>query len=300
MGNSSTAQGRKRGADRIKIASFDDLFGNTREQDGIQEIPLGELHPFKNHPFKIIMDKEMDNLVESIRQHGKILVPGTARKHKEGGYELISGHRRREAAKLAGLSTMPVIIKEMTDDEAVLEMVDSNIQRENLLYSEKAFAYKMKSVALKHQGSRKEKRTADQIGGEADESGRNIQRYIRLTELTGELLSLTDQKKLGFIPAVDLSYLKKEEQETVYRKMKELGVIPDGRQAAELKKYSLSGEFSGSVAELILSRKKTANKKVVLKPERINEFFPDSCSKNEIEEVIYRLLEEWKQEGGGM
>lgn len=300
MGNNSTAQGRKRGADRIKMASFDDLFGNMEGQDGIQEIPLGELHPFKNHPFKVIMDKEMDTLVESIRQHGKILVPGTARKRKEGGYELISGHRRREAAKLAGLSTMPVIIKEMADDEAVLEMVDSNIQRENLLYSEKAFAYKMKSEALKHQGSRMEKRTADQIGGEADESGRNIQRYIRLTELTGELLSLTDQKKLGFIPAVDLSYLKKEEQETVYRKMKELGVIPDGRQAAELKKYSLLGEFSGSVAELILSRKKTANKKVVLKPERINEFFPDSYSKNEIEEVIYRLLEEWKQEGGGI
>lgn len=300
MGNSSTAQGRKRGADRIKIASFNDLFGNMEGPDSIQEIPLSELHPFKNHPFKVLMDKEMDNLVESIRQHGKILVPGTARKRKEGGYELISGHRRREAAELAGLSTMPVIIKEMTDDEAVLEMVDSNIQRENLLYSEKAFAYKMKSEALKHQGSRKEKRTADQIGGEADESGRNIQRYIRLTELTGGLLSLTDQKKLGFIPAVDLSYLKKEEQETVYKKMKELGVIPDGRQAAELKKYSLSGEFSGSVAELILSRKKTANKKVVLKPERINEFFPDSYSKSEIEEVIYRLLEEWKQEGGGM
>ncbi len=300
MGNNSTAQGRKQGADRIKIASFDDLFGNMEGPDSIQEIPLSELHPFKNHPFKVLMDKEMDNLVESIRQHGKILVPGTARKRKEGGYELISGHRRREAAKLAGLSTMPVIIKEMADDEAVLEMVDSNIQRENLLYSEKAFAYKMKSEALKHQGSRMEKRTADQIGGEADESGRNIQRYIRLTELTGELLSLTDQKKLGFIPAVDLSYLKKEEQETVYKKMKELGVIPDGRQAAELKKYSLSGEFSGSVAELILSRKKTANKKVVLKPECINEFFPDSYSKSEIEEVIYRLLEEWKQEGGGM
>lgn len=300
MGNSSTAQGRKRGADRIKLASFDDLFGNMEGQDGIQEIPLGELHPFKNHPFKVLMDKEMDTLVESIRQHGKILVPGTARKRKEGGYELISGHRRREAAKLAGLSTMPVIIKEMTEDEAVLEMVDSNIQRENLLYSEKAFAYKMKSEALKYQGSRMEKRTADQIGGEADESGRNIQRYIRLTELTGELLSLADQKKLGFIPAVDLSYLKKEEQETVYKKMKELGVIPDGRQAAELKKYSLSGGFSGGVAELILSRKKTTNKKVVLKPERINEFFPDSYSKNEIEEVIYRLLEEWKQEGGGI
>lgn len=251
MGNRA-AKERKRVTDRIKMAGFNDLFGSMEKPDGIQEIQLSELHPFKNHPFKVNMDGEMEALAESIRQHGRVLVPGTARKREGGGYELVSGHRRREAAKLAGLSTMPVIIKEMTDDEAVLEMVDSNIQRENLLYSEKAFAYKMKSEALKHQGSRKEKKTADEIGGEAGESGRNIQRYIRLTELTGELLSLADQKKLGFIPAVDLSYLKKEEQEVLYKKMLELSAVPDGRQASELKKYSLAGEFSGSVAGLIL------------------------------------------------
>ena len=299
MGNRA-AQDRKRVTDRIKMAGFNDLFGSMEKLDGIQEIRLSELHPFKTHPFKVNMDREMEALAESIRQHGRVLVPGTARKREEGGYELVSGHRRREAAKLAGLSTMPVIIKEMTDDEAVLEMVDSNIQRENLLYSEKAFAYKMKSEALKHQGSRKEKKTADEIGGEAGESGRNIQRYIRLTELTGELLSLADQKKLGFIPAVDLSYLKKEEQEVLYKKMQELGAVPDGRQASELKKYSLAGEFSGSVAELILSKEKPVRKKVILKPERINKFFPEGCSSREIEDTIYRLLEKWKQEGGGM
>lgn len=299
MGNRA-AQDRKRVTDRIKMAGFNDLFGSMEKPDGIQEIRLSELHPFKNHPFKVNMDGEMEALAESIRQHGRVLVPGTARKREGGGYELVSGHRRREAAKLAGLSTMPVIIKEMTDDEAVLEMVDSNIQRENLLYSEKAFAYKMKSEALKHQGSRKEKKTADEIGGEAGESGRNIQRYIRLTELTGELLSLADQKKLGFIPAVDLSYLKKEEQGVLYKKMQELGTVPDGRQASELKKCSLAGEFSGSVAGLILSKEKPVHKKVILKPEHINKFFPEGCSSREIEDTIYRLLEKWKQEGGGM
>ncbi len=294
MGNS------RRSADKIKIAGFDDLFGNPVRQGDIQEIPLCSLHTFKNHPFRINMDAEMETLVQSIKQHCRVLVPGIAREQAGGGYELVSGHRRREAARLAGLSSMPVIIKGMTDDEAVLEMVDSNIHRENLLYSEKAFAYRMKHEALKHQGSRKEKRTTDEIGGEAGESGRNIQRYIRLTELEDGLLSLVDRKKIGFIPAVDLSYLKKEEQAVLLKKIQELGTMPDGRQASELKKYSLAGEFSESVAELILSKEKPAHKKVTLKPERINEFFPEGYSRDEIEDTIYRLLEKWKQERGGM
>ncbi len=274
------------------------MFGGTAENTEIQEIPLEQLHPFENHPFKILMNEEMEALVESIRQQGRVLVPCLARKRAEGGYELISGHRRREASRLAGLSTMPVMVKEWNDVEATIAMVDSNIQRENLLYSEKAFAYKMKFEALKHPGSRMEKGTAEEIGEEANESGRQVQRYIRLTELIPELLGLTDDKKLGFVSAVDLSYLTKEEQQMLYGKIQQLGVIPNGVQAAELKKYSLSGELNGCVAELLLSGKKEKLKKVTLKPERLHKYFPEEYTKDEIENVIYGLLEKWKREGG--
>lgn len=287
---------KERSAAKITLTGYDAIFGSQQEQ--IQEIPLEELHPFENHPFKILKNEELDALVESIKQQGKILVPGLARKRAEGGYELISGHRRREAGKLAGLSSMPVIVRELSKEEATIMMVDSNLQRENLLFSEKAFAYKMKFEALKHPGSKMAKGTAQEIGEEAKESSKKVQRYIRLTELITELLVLVDEKKLGFISAVDISYLSKEEQRMLYGKIQQLQVIPNGTQAAALKKYSCSGELNTGVIDLLLTEEKSKQKRVTLKPERIHEYFSEDYTKEEIETLIYELLDQWKQEGG--
>lgn len=282
----------ERSAGKIKLDSFDDLFGSNDEQ--IVEIPLEDFVHFKNHPFKIRKNEEMDALVASIKEHG-VLVPGIARLMSNGKYELISGHQRCTASGLAGLSTMPVFVKELSDDEAVLIMVDSNIQRENLLFSEKAFAYKMKFEALKHTGSKGVKGSTEEIGEELGESARQVQRYIRLTELLPELLDMVDEKKIGFVAAVDLSYLKKKEQKLLLLAMKELSLTPSGTQASLLKKYSDSGELNSTMIELVLSDEKPKKRKLTIKADRINQYFSEEYDDEEIENIIYQLLDEWKK-----
>lgn len=285
----------KHSASKFQLAGFDDLFGNNvaiREQ--IIEVPIADLHIFKNHPFKVLNDEKMEELIKSIKERG-VLVPGIARPRKEGGYELVAGHRRAAGSEIAGLTTMQVIIKDMDDDEATIIMVDSNIQRQNLLVSEKAFAYKMKFEAMKHQGSKSGKVTTSEIGEEVRESGRQIQRYIRLTELYTPLLNLVDTKKLGFIPAVDLSFLTVQEQKWVYNKVVETGTSPNGSQAIKLKKFSTSKEITAGMVDMILTRDKLEPKKVIISSDKINKYFSEKYSKQEIEDVIYKLLEDWKK-----
>ncbi|MBQ2882675.1 MAG: ParB/RepB/Spo0J family partition protein [Alphaproteobacteria bacterium] len=292
---------RKRNNKEIQLTSYDDLLGiNSEESEDTEKIiiaPLTELYTFKDHPFRVVDDEKMEETTESIRQYG-VLMPGIARPRAEGGYELIAGHRRKRGSELAGRSEMPIIVRNYTDDEATIIMVDSNIQREDILPSEKAKAYKMKFEAMKHQGSKAEKNTYDEVGEAAGDNGKMVQRYIRLAELIPELLNMVDEKKLGFISGVDISYLSVEEQTLLYKKIMELNVVPNGTQAATLKKYSLSGELNAGVIDLLLSEEKPKAKKVTLKADRIKEYFTAEYSNDEIEEVIYELLEKWKQEGG--
>ena len=292
---------RKRNNKEIQLTSYDDLLGISSEESAETEkiiiVPLVELHTFKDHPFRVVDDEKMEETTESIRQYG-VLMPGIARPRAEGGYELIAGHRRKRGSELAGRSEMPIIVRNYTDDEATIIMVDSNIQREDILPSEKAKAYKMKFEAMKHQGSKAEKNTYDEVGEAAGDNGKMVQRYIRLAELIPELLNMVDEKKLGFISGVDISYLSVEEQTLLYKKIMELNVVPNGTQAATLKKYSLSGELNAGVIDLLLSEEKPKAKKVTLKADRIKEYFTAEYSNDEIEEVIYELLEKWKQEGG--
>ena len=296
-----SSSARKSSASKIKLDTYDDLFGNdTAENSSLEQIisvPLTDLHTFKDHPFRVVDDEKMEETTESIRQYG-VLMPGIARPRAEGGYELIAGHRRKRGSELAGRSEMPIIVRNYTDDEATIIMVDSNIQREDILPSEKAKAYKMKFEAMKHQGSKAEKNTYDEVGEAAGDNGKMVQRYIRLAELIPELLNMVDEKKLGFISGVDISYLSVEEQTLLYKKIMELNVVPNGTQAATLKKYSLSGELNAGVIDLLLSEEKPKAKKVTLKADRIKEYFTAEYSNDEIEEVIYELLEKWKQEGG--
>lgn len=281
-------------AERIKLSGYNDLFGTNPEAEQIIDVPLSELHPFRNHPFKVLMNDEMEALVESIKQQGGVLSPGLVRKRQKGGYELISGHRRCKASELAGMVTMPVIVRELSDEEATVIMVDSNLQRENILPSERAFAYKMKYEALKRPGNQDGASAAKEMEENVGESVRQVQRYIRLTELIGPLLELVDQKRLGFVSGVDLSYLKKDEQEMLYNKMAELGAIPNGTQAAAIKKYSMSNGLTEEVADLILAGK-NKTRKIILKQERISEYFPAGYTPEEIEDLIYKLLDKWKQ-----
>lgn len=286
---------KKSSASKIQLAGFDDLFGkNEAMGEQIIEVPIVDLHIFKSHPFKVIQDEKMQELVESIKERG-VLVPCIVRPRKEGGYELVAGHRRTAASKLAGLENIKVMVKELSDDDATIIMVDSNIQRENLLFSERAFAYKMKFEAMKHQGSKGGKVTTAEIGEEVGESGRQIQRYIRLTELYAPLLDFVDEKKIGFIHGVDLSYLKIEEQEWVYSKLSEKGITPSGNQVLALKKYSDLGTLTVGMVDMILCEDKPAPKKVTISSEKINKYFPKEYSKQDIEVVIYQLLEEWKK-----
>lgn len=292
---------RKRSNKEIQLTTYDDLLGISSEESVDTEkiiiAPLSDLFTFKDHPFRVVDDEKMEETTESIRQYG-VLMPGIARPRTEGGYELIAGHRRKRGSELAGRSEMPIIVRNYTDDEATIIMVDSNIQREDILTSEKAKAYKMKFEAMKHQGSKAEKNTYDEVGEAAGDNGKMVQRYIRLAELIPELLNMVDEKKLGFISGVDISYLSVEEQTLLYKKIKELNVVPNGIQAATLKKYSLSGELNAGVVDLLLSEEKPKAKKVTLKADRIKEYFTAEYSNDEIEEVIYELLEKWKQEGG--
>ena len=294
----------KSSAKNIQMTKFDDLFsaGNPAGAGGsgnVQEIPLTELFPFKDHPFKVLDDETMQDTVESIKIHG-VLVPGIARPRAEGGYELIAGHRRRHASELAGKTTMPVIVRELDDDEAVLFMVDSNIQRENLFPSEKAWAYKMKLDALKHQGvkdtSRQlgEKYSVDALSENSNDSARNIHRFIRLTQLLPELLQMVDDKKLSFNPAVELSYLAREQQGELMGIMGELQAVPSLEQAKRLKKYSQEGKLDRNVMDAILTEERPAPVQVTLKNDRLKQYFPQTYTTKQMEEVIFSLLETWK------
>ena len=293
----------------ISLSSYDDIFQTDQsreeaQQERVQEIPLSELHPFKGHPFKVLDDDAMQKTVESITQFG-VMTPAIARPRPEGGYELIAGHRRHHASELAGKETMPVIVRDMDDDAATILMVDSNLQRETLLPSERAFAYKMKLEAIKHQGQRTDL-TSCQIGTKlrADEqlaegtgdSARTVQRYIRLTELIPELLDMVDEKKIAFNPAVELSYLKKEEQKDFLEAMDYAQATPSLSQAQRLKKFSQEGKCSlDAMCAIMSEEKKTELDKVTIKNDVLRKYFPKSYTPKQMEDTIIKLLEQWQK-----
>ena len=304
-------------AGKIKINSFADLIGG--DDNEVSEVDLTELHDFKDHPFKVADDLKMQELAESIRKSG-VLVPGVVRASEEGGYEIISGHRRKRACEIAGLTSMPVIIKKYNDDEAVIAMIDSNLQREEILPSEKAFAYKMKLEVLKRKAGRPPKDKTCQVGTDspadntcqndtnyrADEalaessadSARTIQRYIRLTELIKPLLDMVDDKRIKFIPAVELSYLKHKQQEILLNIMTEKSVIPSLSQAQQLRKLSMDGAYTKESALAIMVVAPVKERKVIIKQNVILKFFDPDTSEEEIEKTICTLLEEWQKKGG--
>ena len=298
----------KSSAKNIKLASVDDLFSTeesradeTREK--IIEIPLTELHPFKDHPFKVIDNEAMFDTAESVKKYG-VLVPAIARPRDEGGYELVAGHRRKRACELAELDTMPVIVRNLDDDEAVIIMVDSNLQRENILPSERAFAFKLKLEAIKRQGARTDLTStqvgtklprADEIVAEQAGSSRNqVQRYIRLTHLIPEILSMVDEKKIAFNPAVELSFLKKEEQTELLDAMDMEQATPSLSQAQRLKKFSNEGKLTLEVMSAIMSEEKKGDlDKVTLTGDKLKKYFPKSYTPKQMEETIMKLLEGW-------
>ena len=283
-------------AAKVKLNSFDDLFGTDQPQAGteqVQEIALSELHEFKGHPFKVLDDEKMQETIESVREHG-VLMPGIARPRAEGGYEIIAGHRRRHACELVGLETMPMFIRDYTDDEATIIMVDSNIQREDILPSEKAKAYKMKYEAMKHQGKKSGKNTLDEVGETAGESAKTVQRYIWISRLSDSLLDMVDAKKIGIMQAVDLSFLSEDAQQWVLVAIQETNVVITTQQSAMLKESDKKGELTFPMVRMMLEKEKTVERKVVIKTERINNYFPATYSREEIENIIYQLLENWK------
>lgn len=282
----------------IQLTSYNELLGIDEYvnpgTNQIVEVPLSELYPFKNHPFQVRDDEKMEETVESIRNYG-VLNPGLVRPRAEGGYEVVAGHRRKRGCELAGKTTMPVLVRDYTDDEAVVIMVDSNIQRENILPSEKAFAYRMKMEAMKHQGAKGTGDTADLVGKEAGDSGRKVQRYIRLTELLPELLEMVDNGKIKFIPAVSLSYLTKEEQSWVFKCITENCISVSGAMADAMKKHSEEGKLTELAVQLILCEEKKDTGKVTLSANKISRYFPKEYSKQQMEQVIFELLEDWKK-----
>ncbi len=288
-------------AAKIKAVSLDELLGVSTAVPGkagneVVELPLSQLYPFRNHPFEVRDDEKMAELADSIRNSG-VLVPGIVRPGEQGGYEIVAGHSRCRAAGLAGLSTMPAIIKDLTDAEATVIMVDSNIQREDLSYKEKAFAYKMKYEALKELGlsdSDGDKRLDQALAEQLGESRNKIQRYIRLTYLVPELLALVDARKLGFIAATDISYLTAAEQELLLQFIND-GVVPTGAQALKLKEYSKDGKLNETVMELILKQEKTANQ-LVIKTKQLRDYFPEDYEVSQMADVIFMLLKQWKKE----
>lgn len=297
----------KSSARNIELKSVDDLFATEEiredtQREKVQNIPLEELHPFKNHPFKVKDDAAMQDTVDSVREYG-VLVPAIARPDPDGGYELIAGHRRHHASELAGKETMPVIVRDLDDDAATIIMVDSNLQREELLPSERAFAYKMKLEALKHQGARTDL-TSSQVGTrlradeliaqQLGESRNQIQRFIRLTELIPTLLDMVDEHKIAFNPAVELSYLKKEEQTLLLEAMDSEQATPSLSQAQRLKKFSQQKMLSLDVMRAVMSEeKKTDLDRVTLKNETLRKYFPKSYTPKQMEDTIIKLLEGW-------
>ena len=300
----------KSSARNIELKSVDDLFATEEiredaQREKVQNIPLGELRPFRNHPFKVKDDAAMQDTVESVREYG-VLVPAIARPDPSGGYELIAGHRRHHASELAGKETMPVIVRDLDDDAATIIMVDSNLQREELLPSERAFAYKMKLEAMKHQGERLDL-TSAQVGRKLEnresreilaeqvgQSRNQISRFIRLTELIPTLLDMVDERKIAFNPAVELSYLKKEEQTLLLEAMDSEQATPSLSQAQRLKKFSQQKMLSLDVMRAVMSEeKKTDLDRVTLKNETLRRYFPKSYTPKQMEDTIIKLLEGW-------
>ena len=292
----------------VSLKGADDIFSTEesrqeQQREQVQQIPIGELFPFKNHPFKVLDDESMQRTVESVEQYG-VLSPLIARPRPEGGYEIISGHRRQHAAQLAGLDALPVIVRNMDDDAAVLLMVDSNLQRENILPSERAFAYKMKLEALKNQGARSDltsaqvapKLSTEKIGEEVGMSKDNVKRYIRLTNLVPELLDMVDEKKIAFNPAVELSYLDESQQRDFLEAMNDTQNAPSLSQAQRLKKLAQEGHFSYDVAFAVMGEeKKDELDKVVIKNDTLRKYFPRSYTPKQMEDTIIKLLEQWQR-----
>ena len=300
----------KSSAKKIELASVDDLFSTEEgRQDAklekIQEIPLSELHPFRNHPFKVKDDEAMMETADSIKQYG-VLVPAIARPDPEGGYELVAGHRRHRASELAEKETMPVIVRDLDDDAATIIMVDSNLQRESLLPSERAFAYKMKLEAVKHQGARtdltsrqvgeKSQTSIQKVADQAGESQRQVQRYIRLTELITELMDMVDEKKIALNPAYELSFLKKEEQVDLLDAMDSEQATPSLSQAQRLKKYSQEGHLTLDMMRVIMGEEKKSDlDRVTFTSDTLRKYFPKSYTPQRMQETIIKLLEAWQK-----
>ena len=293
----------------LALKGLDDLFSteeNRQEEqrEQVQQIPVDELHPFTNHPFKVLDDEAMTRTVESIAQYG-VLAPLIARPRPDGdGYEIISGHRRQYAAKLAGLDTLPVIVRQMSDDAAVILMVDSNLQREHILPSERALAYKMKLDAIKNQGARSDLTSrqvvgkleaADEVGKATDESGRQVQRFIRLTNLVPELLDMVDEKKISFNPAVELSYLDEKQQQDFLEAMDASQNAPSLSQAIRIKKLAQQGEFDyDAVYDIMNEEKKSELDTVTIKNETLRKYFPRNYTPRQMENIIIKLLDQWQ------
>jgi len=294
----------------VSLKGADDIFSTEesrqeQQREQVQQIPIGELFPFKNHPFKVLDDESMQRTVESVEQYG-VLSPLIARPRPEGGYEIISGHRRQHAAQLAGLDALPVIVRQMDDDAAFLLMVDSNLQRENILPSERAFAYKMKLEAIKNQGARsdltsgqivqKSKLSIERVAEDAGEGYKTVQRFIRLTNLIPELLDMVDEKKIAFNPAVELSYLDESQQRDFLEAMNDTQNAPSLSQAQRLKKLAQEGHFSYDVAFAVMGEeKKDELDKVVIKNDTLRKYFPRSYTPKQMEDTIIKLLEQWQR-----
>ena len=294
----------------VSLKGADDIFSTEesrqeQQREQVQQIPIGELFPFKDHPFKVLDDESMQRTVESVEQYG-VLSPLIARPRPEGGYEIISGHRRQHAAQLTGLETLPVIVRNMDDDAAVLLMVDSNLQRENILPSERAFAYKMKLEAIKNQGARsdltsgqivqKSKLSIERVAEDAGEGYKTVQRFIRLTNLIPELLDMVDEKKIAFNPAVELSYLDTNQQRDFLEAMNDTQNAPSLSQAQRLKKLAQEGHFSYDVAFAVMGEeKKDELDKVVIKNDTLRKYFPRSYTPKQMEDTIIKLLEQWQR-----
>ena len=292
----------------VSLNTYADIFSTEQSRaedrlEKVREIPLAELHPFKNHPFKVLDDESMQRTVESIARFG-VLSPAIARPSPDGGYELVAGHRRHHACELVGMETMPVIVRELDDDAATILMVDSNLQRETILPSERAFAYKMKLEAIKHQGMRSDltstqvaqKLSVQQVGDEAGVSKDTVRRFIRLTELIPELLDMVDQKQIAFNPAVELSFLKPEEQKQLLEAMDYAQATPSLSQAQRLKKYSQEGKCTFEVMCTVMDEeKKTDIDRVIIKQDVLRKYFPKSYTPKQMEDTIIRLLEQWQR-----
>ena len=301
----------KSSAKNIVLKSVDDIFQTEEnradeQRERVQEIPLDQLKPFKNHPFKVRDDQRMLDTADSIREYG-VLVPAIARPDPNGGYELISGHRRKRGCEMAGLQTMPVIVRNMDDDAATIVMVDSNLQREELLPSERAFAYRMKLEALKHQGARtdrtsgqvvqKSKLSVEIVAEQAGENYKQVQRFIRLTELIPELLDMVDERKLAFNPAVEVSYLKREEQRMLLEAMDAEQTTPSLSQAQRLKKFSQEGRLTEEAMSAIMSEEKKSDMdKVTLRSDTLRRYFPKSYTPKQMEQTIIKLLDVWQKQ----